>query len=53
MLIPKRRFSSPKENMFGDLLLETIKLGCKPSKVPIEQNQKIRSEKSTLIEKTQ
>ncbi|RDX87111.1 putative mitochondrial protein, partial [Mucuna pruriens] len=36
-----------------DLLKETRKLGCKTSRVPIEQNHKIGCEESPIIEKSQ
>ncbi|RDX84623.1 Copia protein, partial [Mucuna pruriens] len=36
-----------------DLLKETGKLGCKISRVPIEQNHKIGCEESPIIEKSQ
>nr|KYP52093.1 hypothetical protein KK1_026003 [Cajanus cajan] len=36
-----------------DLLKETRKLGCRTSTVPIEQNHRIGSEESSLVEKTQ
>lgn len=46
-------YSSSQRKYVLDLLKETRKLGCKTTRVPIEQNYKIGKEENPHIEKSQ
>jgi len=49
-LLKERHFLSPKKKYVLNLLKETCKIDCNTTKVPIEQNHRIRSdeENSTM-----
>lgn len=49
----QKRDCIPQRKNILDLLKEIGKLGCKTSRVPIQQNHKIGNEENSYVEKTQ